>query len=346
MRHRSFIALAVALVVMIGGAVAVYAYDSTRTDKVAKGISVSGIDLGGMTRSQARTALDQQLAAPLSRPLVVKYGRERFRLSARRAHLRTNVDAIVDEAMRRSRQGNIVTRSWRSLTGGEVHAQLTPEISYSHAAVERLVRRVKSQLDRPAVDATVSFTSGAFQPVPSHQGNAIRGVELTRNIEAALVMPDGDRVVRAHSKITKPKVTTDQLAQRYPAIIIVDRNAKQLKFYRHLSLNHTYRIAVGMVGLETPAGLYHIQNKQINPPWNVPHSSWAGKLAGKVIPGGAPNNPLKARWLGIFNGAGIHGTDNIASLGTAASHGCIRMSIPDVEQLYPHVPVGAPVYIS
>src|SRR4051794_30104302 len=104
MKQRSFIALAVALVVMIGGAAAVYAYDSARGDKIAKGISVSGIDLSGMTRSQARTAIEQQLATPLGRPLVVKYGHQRFRLSAKRAHLTTDVEGIVDEAMRRSRQ--------------------------------------------------------------------------------------------------------------------------------------------------------------------------------------------------------------------------------------------------
>jgi lipoprotein-anchoring transpeptidase ErfK/SrfK len=78
----------------------------------------------------------------------------------------------------------------------------------------------------------------------------------------------------------------------------------------------------------------------------VPNSAWAGDLAGKVIPGGDPKNPIKARWLGIFDGAGIHGTDAVNSLGTAASHGCIRMRIPDVEKLYDEVPTGAPVYIA
>ena len=49
--------------------------------------------------------------------------------------------------------------------------------------------------------------------------------------------------------------------------------------------------------------------------------------------------------MGIFAGAGIHGTSDVGSLGSAASHGCIRMSIPDVEQLYPEVPIQAPVFI-
>jgi lipoprotein-anchoring transpeptidase ErfK/SrfK len=68
---------------------------------------------------------------------------------------------------------------------------------------------------------------------------------------------------------------------------------------------------------------------------------------GKVVPGGSPENPLKARWLGIFDGAGIHGIDpsEYGTIGHAASHGCVRMRIPDVIDLYPRVAVGTPIYI-
>jgi lipoprotein-anchoring transpeptidase ErfK/SrfK len=99
-----------------------------------------------------------------------------------------------------------------------------------------------------------------------------------------------------------------------------------------------------MQGLETPAGLYDVQDKQVNPSWHVPNSAWAGSLAGRTIPPG-PQDPLKARWMGFNGGAGIHGTAVSGSLGSAASHGCIRMAIPDVIQLYSHVSVGDPVYI-
>ena len=146
--------------------------------------------------------------------------------------------------------------------------------------------------------------------------------------------------------VVKPKVTTKKLAKEYPAIILVNRGAFKLTLYKDLKPAKTYGIAVGQVGLETPAGLYHVQNKAVNPAWHVPNSAWAGELAGTVIPGGVPENPLKARWMGIFDGAGIHGTDAIGSIGSAASHGCIRMLIPDVIELYDQVPVGAPVYIA
>ena len=143
-------------------------------------------------------------------------------------------------------------------------------------------------------------------------------------------------------------MTTRKLVESYNTLLIIDRANFQLKLFKQLKPVKTYDIAVGMVGLETPAGVYHIQNKAVNPAWTMPNSSWVAPAdRGKVVPGGTPENPLKARWLGIFNGAGIHGIDpsEYGTIGHAASHGCVRMRIPDVEDLYPRVPVGAPIYI-
>ena len=104
-------------------------------------------------------------------------------------------------------------------------------------------------------------------------------------------------------------------------------------------------MAIGALGYDTPAGTYNIENKAVDPVWNVPDSDWAGDLAGTTVPGGVPENPLRERWMGIYAGAGIHGTDDLGSLGSAASHGCIRMAVPDVIELYDQVPVGTPIYI-
>ena len=106
-----------------------------------------------------------------------------------------------------------------------------------------------------------------------------------------------------------------------------------------------YPVAIGSPEYPTPSGLFAIQNMQVDPPWNVPNSDWAGDLAGTTVPGGAPDNPLVARWLGVSGPVGIHGTPSIYSLGSAASHGCIRMSESDVIALYDQVDVGTPVYI-
>ena len=102
---------------------------------------------------------------------------------------------------------------------------------------------------------------------------------------------------------------------------------------------------MGAAGHDTPTGLFRINTKQVNPAWHAPNRPWAGSYAGRTVPGGAPDNPLRARWLGIANGDGIHGTSEPWSIGSRASHGCIRMRVPDVIDLYRRVPVGTPTLI-
>jgi lipoprotein-anchoring transpeptidase ErfK/SrfK len=161
---------------------------------------------------------------------------------------------------------------------------------------------------------------------------------------AGLLQSGGQRTLGVPTRVVHPRSTTAALARRYPAFILVSRETFTLRLYTHLKLARTFRIAVGQAGLETPAGLYEINDKQVNPSWYVPNSPWAGDLAGRIIPPG-PSDPIKSRWMGFWAGAGIHGTDNVSSIGSAASHGCIRMTIPDVEALYPLVPLHTPIYV-
>jgi lipoprotein-anchoring transpeptidase ErfK/SrfK len=139
----------------------------------------------------------------------------------------------------------------------------------------------------------------------------------------------------------------------------VDREKFQLRLLKRPLIHwqfhvvKTYPIAVGMIGLSTPRGYYLINTKSKCPDWIVPNSPWA--IAAGLVPGTlydcrSPANPIKARWLGITDpkeGVGIHGIDpaEYDSIGHRASHGCVRMKIPDVIDLYPQVPKYTPVYI-
>ncbi len=344
MRHKWFIFVAVLVLLLIGGAVAAYAYDSSRKDEIAKGVTVAGVNVSGMSSEEAQRHVSAQLKPALEQPVRVNFRRQRFKLSAEEAEVRADVTAMVDEAISQSRDGNIFSRVARDLTGEKEQAEVAARVSYSPQAVTRLVRRVKRRVDRPARDASVEFPS--VVTVKEQNGLRIEGADLRRRVEQALSVPSVERVVKAPARIITPKVTRAELAEKYPVLLVADRGSFALRMYKDLKLQREYIVAVGAVGFDTPAGLYHIQNKAVDPAWSVPTSGWAGSLAGTVVPGGTPENPLKARWLGIYDGAGIHGTDQTASLGTAASHGCIRMSIPDVVELYDQVPVGAPIYIA
>jgi len=346
MRHRSFILLASLLMLLIFGSVAVYAVDAAQEDTIAEGVTVAGIDVGGMTTEEARDAVAQHVEEPLARPLAVEYGKKKYKLTAKQAGARADVDGMVDQAVEKSRNGNIVSRVSRSITGGKVDAEIPVSVEYDQEAVEKLVKRVERGVERKATDAEVDFTGGGLRKVRGKPGVTLRTAALRESIGDELTHPSPDRIVEARVSKTKSKVGIDDLAGKYPTVVTVDRGGFTLRLYKKLKLKKSYKIAVGQAGLETPAGVYRVQNKAVNPAWSVPNSPWAGSLAGQVIPGGAPNNPLKARWLGIYNGAGIHGTSEVGSLGTAASHGCIRMAVPDVMQVYDDVPVGAPVYIA
>jgi lipoprotein-anchoring transpeptidase ErfK/SrfK len=212
--------------------------------------------------------------------------------------------------------------------------------------VRDLVRRVARATEREPRDAKVAFSAAGLERVEGRYGIRMYEDSLRMRVENALRQPNpAVRTVEPRLRKVDPRISTAELAKKYPVVVTVDRGGYRLRLFKRLKLVETYPIAVGQVGLETPAGMYSVQNKAVNPAWSVPNSDWAGSLAGQVIPGGTPQNPLKARWLGIYNGAGIHGTDQTGSIGTNASHGCIRMLIPDVVELYDQVPVGAPVYI-
>jgi len=342
MRHKSFIAIAVMVGLLLLGAVGISVYDSSKEDEIAAGVTVAGVELGGLTAAQARAKIRAQVSEPLEKPVVVTSAGKRFTLSAEDAGIQADTDAIVEQALEESREGSIFSRVWRNATGGEKDVALTPQVTYSKAAANKLVARVAESVDRPAQDAKLEFPSLA--KVQEKNGYRVDAEKLRRTVATAVTDPD-HRVVAAPTVTTRPKVTRDQLAKKYPTLLVVDRGNFKLNLYKDLKLKKSYTIAVGQQGLETPAGMYAIQNKAVNAAWTVPNSAWAGDMAGQVVPGGTPQNPLKARWLGIYAGAGIHGTDQTGSLGTAASHGCVRMAIPDVIELYDQVPVRTPIYI-
>ena len=348
MRSRTLIIAATLLVVVVAGGLAggMYAYDHGRAGEIGKGVSVGGIALDGLTAAQARAKLDRLILDPLERPIVVHHDRSTWKLGAREARIAVDVDAIVDNALKRSREGNIFERTARNLTGKPLDAHVKPTVDYSDAAIVRMLDKIRGAIDRKPVDATAKLSASGIATTDSRTGLAVRASELHRAIRRAIVSTTADRTFIARTRKLRPKVTRSDLEKRMGTAIVVNRGAFKLTLFKDLKPSKTYSIAVGQVGLETPAGLYHIQNKAVNPAWNVPNSDWAGSLAGTTVPGGSPENPLKARWLGIFDGAGIHGTDAINSIGTAASHGCIRMRIPDVIELYDEVPVGAPVFIA
>ncbi len=218
-------------------------------------------------------------------------------------------------------------------------------VKYSSKKLRAWTHKVRSAVDRAPRDARVNIGLKRIQRVTSRDGRTIDVSALYAGARAALRDQAAERALRPELKTVKPKITTGGLASAYGTIITIDRANFKLRLFKGLKLSKTYGVAVGMSGYPTPTGRFSISNKAVNPAWTAPNSPWAGAYANETVAGGSAENPLKARWMGIVNGVGIHGTGAPWSIGSRASHGCIRMTVPDVIDLYPRVPVGTPVVI-
>jgi hypothetical protein len=350
MRRGLFVAggitLAVAGVAVTAGGASAYFWDRSHADRIANGVRIAGIDVSGLDADEAQALVGRELARRLSRPIRLVYGRRGFTVRPDRAGLQIDVARMVDAAVDLSRRGGLAHRILRDVRGDRLNESVSLAAGVSRADVSAFVGRVARLIDKPAHDARVvpAPLATGLHVFPSRAGLAVKRPQLERELTAAMLSLDGSRALAVPTRAAAPRVWTSNLKQRYGTFILVSRETYTLRLYKELKLVKSYRIAVGRQGLETPAGLYEINDKQINPSWHVPNSAWAGSLAGQVIPPG-PDDPIKARWLGFYNGAGIHGTDEISSLGSAASHGCVRMAIPDVEQLYDLVPLHTPIYV-
>jgi lipoprotein-anchoring transpeptidase ErfK/SrfK len=343
---KALVVFVCALLASAGAAAGgLYLYDREREDVIAEGVTAAGVDLGGLTAAEARMALERDVGSRLGKPVTVELGKRGWLLSPREAGVQVDVEGMVATALEQSRSGNFVERSVRELTGGSLDVAIPLRADYSKQSVAKFVRGVGKNVFRRPRSAKVSFTTTRVRLTPARRGVVVRVGELAKRLGATLTLPTAERVVEVPTDPIRPKVTTRDLRKKYRYFITVNRPEFRLRFFVDFKLAKVYRIAIGQAGYETPRGLYQIKNKAVNPSWFVPNRPWAGELAGEVIPPG-PENPIKARWMGIYDGAGIHGTAVESSIGFAASRGCIRMRIPDVIELYERVPLRTPVLIA
>ena len=335
-----FGAAAAAVVIFV---VTILVIDATRPAVIDDGVRIGTVDVGGMERGEARGRVQRELGDSVAKRVRVTYDNQTFVLRPEVARARLDSAASVDAAIDRSREGNAFSRV---LAPSDAPGTVTPRVSFSRAAVDAFVARVAKRVDRDARDADIDWRDGKLDRTRAQPGVQVQQPRLVAALTAAMSNPSAKHSVEIPVKVTeRPDRTFVDLAKRYPTVIAVDRDSKQLRLYKNLQLEHKYPIAVGQGGNETSRGRYKIVEKTVNPAWHAPESDWAGELAGQTIPPGDPRNPLEARWMGFYDGQGIHGTADIESLGTAASHGCIRMSVKDVKELYDQVEKGTPVFV-
>jgi hypothetical protein len=305
------------------------------TERIAAGVTAAGVDVSGLTTDEAAQRLEAAYGERLeSGGVIVVVADLQFKFAAVDAH--TDFDGIVT-AKRALYAG-------REALGAPVDVPLA--VTHDQRLVEGFAARINRRIGRSPRDARTIITPRRVRVTHSRPGRGIDREMLAASIGQALDDPRVERVFKLRVRAIKPRVTADEARKSVGTVITIDRSTFTLRLFKRLKVVKTYKVAVGQPAYPTPTGRFAIQSKQIDPVWSVPNSPWAGELAGSTVGGGSVANPLKARWMGVSGSVGIHGTGQDYSIGTRASHGCIRMHVADVKALYRRVPIGTPVLIA
>lgn len=331
---------AAVLVLLLGGAAfAGYRYDQSASTRVLPGVHIQGIDVGGMTRAEALKALQRQVRSILDRSVKVRAGGKVWETSPRRLGTTVDIQGAVEEAISLSDSLSWPARLYHRLLNKPVNEQITLSVTYRRSRVSSFVSQVSRAVAIAPRDARLDVVDGSVVKVHSADGQALRKRRATRAVLEGLRA--GLSSVNLSVAPVAPAVADDQLGKT----IVIRVGENHLYLYDGFSLVETYSVATGQPEYPTPLGHFEIVNKRTNPTWVNPALDTWGAGSPAFIPPG-PDNPLGTRALDLSApGIRIHGTPDDASIGTHASHGCIRMHIPDSEQLFGLVEIGTPVII-
>ena len=326
-------------------AVGVWAYDDAQKDQIAPGVTIGGVDVGGRDADSARKIIKRAggRAAASSRSSSATRART-TRSVAEAAPEHADVDGMVQEAIDRSRQGNILDRVSRYASGGDVNADLAPRVSLRQGGGQGLrqpARRQRSTRTRPTPRSCRAADEAAEEGGPS--GSRRRaGRRLTerdqRRRPVAGPRPDGRRGRQARPSRRSPRRTSPHV----PAL----HRHRPRRASRCASRN--LKLAKTLHGRGRPAG-------PRDPGRPLPHPGQAGRpllARARLGLGREPRRPGDPAGPGRPAQGALDGDlrrrrhprhrRDLARSARAASHGCVRMAIPDVIDLYDRVEVGDP----
>jgi lipoprotein-anchoring transpeptidase ErfK/SrfK len=327
------------LILGTGTAYAAYRYDRSAADRILPGISIGGVDVGELTRDEAVRKVQEQADLRLSDDLAVRAAGSVWVVTPADLGMTADVEAAVDRAFSLADGMSFFSRLYHRIADEPVERSFDVEFSSDEAAVAEFVQQAAAEVAVSPVDAAFEVVDGALLTRRSRAGLELKADVAANQILRALTRQRD--LVDAPIREIAPTITTASLGNT----IVVDVSANTLVFYDGLKVERDFRVATGTPQYPTPVGTFEIVDKKENPTWyNPAPDTWGADLPPSIGPG--PGNPLGTRAM-YLNAPGIriHGTWDDSSIGTAASHGCIRMHVEDSEDLYPLVPIGTRVIV-
>lgn len=338
-RITLFIATTFFLAIFTVILVLLFIKDISYSGKFPEGSRIAGVNVSGLSKADAlercRTALEKVEKTPVT--LKVEEGEE-YSITPEEIGLTIDFEKVVDETFNEAWQAGLPERLFRYFMGRprEINGTFSPKPDDER--LRAWLAAAEEQINRHPSDAYVDVSEGAAVIMPARQGRNVDSAELYDATVAALGTVE--RTVEINVGYT-PAGKGDEAIGK---VIIINLKACTLRLYDREELLKEYSVACGTPQYPTPIGKWKITQKRKDPIWTNPGSGWASSMPA-VIPAGE-SNPLGTRAMSLnASNVLIHGTANISSIGTAASHGCIRVAKPNIEELFELVEVGIPVYV-
>jgi lipoprotein-anchoring transpeptidase ErfK/SrfK len=323
-------------VLWLAGQTALFA--SAYADRILPGAQIAGVNVDGLTHHEAVAAVGDIFKSQLDRTIRLVYLDQTWEVTPRQLGATTDTEVMIGEAVAASRAvgwQDLFAMRWMGKGLGLVrHVTVT----HDESAARALVDQIAAQIDVPARDASIDYSSGWIEVIPEQPGRAVVVQATMADLLARLV--DGHDLVTVQTVELQPTVTR----AAFNKVLLLRQREHRLYLYQHGVQTHSWLVATGTGNYPTPTGQYHVTHKRFMPTWTNPAPDGWGKDLPAFIPPGA-GNPLGIRALNWSGGGGIrfHGTSEIGSLGQNASHGCVRLSNRDVVQLYDLVDVGTTI---
>jgi L,D-transpeptidase-like protein/putative peptidoglycan binding protein len=327
------------LLLLGGGAYAAYRYDAATADRLMPGIRIGGIDVGEMTRDEAVAALDGRVDAELDRQIDVVVRGQIWHVTPRDLGATAAVEPLVDRALAIGQGMTWPERVFRRVFDRPVEYSDDLRVRKDGSRLKGFVETVAEAINVDPSNAAIDYEDGQLVLRRPEMGWSLPEPDARQTLREALAGETAS--VQLAVDRVEPEVGRDDLGHT----IVVDLSELQLHLYDGLREVKTYPVAAGSPTYPTPQGEWTIWQKVENPTWvNPAPDGWGASLPAS-IPGG-PGNPLGTRALYLdAPGIRIHGTSASYSIGSYASHGCIRMFMDDVEELYDIVPTGTTVHV-
>jgi hypothetical protein len=347
MRATRIIALLVAitLIALSAGMSWAVAQDYAERDIVPQGAFALGapgqapIELGGMTRAEAKEAIKSRIVEQFMAKITINGGPTGTHELDPSKFVWVDVNGMVEEAVSPWLASTFPERVARRVADRPIRTEVALKYTVNRNGLSAWSKALERKVGRPAVDSSLTvFPDGKIDISKSVVGHSIDG-----KISAATLFD----AINSNKKQVALKVTLiqpEKTRENWGKTITVVRSERQMWLWNGPKLEVTYPVAVGTPGHPTPLGNWKVVDKVKNPVWHNPHAPWSMGMPETLGPGASAPLGTRAIYLDA-PGIRFHGTSNSGSVGTAASHGCMRMIRHDIEALYPLVPIGIPVFI-